>query len=222
MKKRMHPQFCLKVGGLSLFSLLIFFLFYGPLLASHQETGIDWNKVQEAFKSYINDPSIIHGHELVRVLPTTRHVLGEMEAAYKDRLATLSLIFAADCFSQFIERVRGGDRYAIEAAFRIFNFTDGGASEEIMIILGDSLRENPLDFLIVAKKHKKLSNSEDYLAPAIMTRYEVGSDLETSELRLRLKALESVDEPGLFEVRRALIEEISKALRDDLPEKVGA
>lgn len=221
MKKRTHPQIYRTVGSVSLLPLLILTFYCGPLLASHQESGTDWNKVREAFRSYISDPSRIHGRELVRSLPTTRNVLSEMEAPYKDRLATLSLIFAFDYFSQFMERVREGDRYAIEAAFRIFNFTDGGASEEIMIILGDSLRENPLAFLTVAKKHQKLLNSLDFLAPAIITRYEVGSSLEASELKLRLKALESVDEPGLFEIKRAFIDEILKALRGDLLEKAG-
>lgn len=212
MNNRTYPQLNWARGSVSLVPLLILAICCGPLLVSHQETGTDWNKVREAFKSYIRDPSQIHGHELVRVLPTTRNVLSEMEAPYKERLATLSLIFASDSSSQFIERIREGDRYAIEAAFRIFNFADGGASEEIMIILGDSLRENPLTFLTVAKKHQKMLNSADFLAPAIMTRYEVGSNLEASELKMRLKALRSVDDPGLLKIKRAFIDEILKAL----------
>ena len=92
------------------------------------------------------------------------------------------------------------------------NIADGGDAESILIILGDALRDHPLISLEVMHIYKGFLDPADIMDPAVMTRYEMGSEEESRELQKRLEALRKVNDPKYAELKNALIREILKAL----------
>jgi len=183
-------------------------------LGQNEISGTEWVRISEAFNAYLKDPSPLHGRRLVKLLPNKRTIVNDEDRAYRDYLSTLDLIFSPSGFGPFMLMVQKGDHYAVEAAFRIFNFSDGGAAESIMIILGDALRDHPGIFLEVIDKYRKQIDREDLLSPAVMTRCEVGSEEERRELGLRIEALNKVRTSKFTDLKNALIDEIERYLKN--------
>jgi hypothetical protein len=184
-----------------------------PLWMQGEIPEVRWKDIRAAFTAFSKDPSPPRGKDLVFRLPLKRLIVNEQDNAYAEKLATLKLIFSSEDSARFMARVKNGDSFAIEASLRILNLSDAGDSEDIMIVLGDSLRYHARIVLEVFNKYRGLMSSDDLLAPAVMTRYDLGSDQESHELQMRLEALLRVNDSDLQELRNAFIIKIFKEIR---------
>ena len=171
---------------------------------------IDWSNVKQALEIYESCPNEENAKRLLATIPKrpAAHELGNRDAAGMAFLESVP----------FKKAVIAGDENLAEAAFRMFGYVSGGAlDEELTIMLGRLLAKKPALFLILLRKYRHLFPSEgDY--PVTMTEImEIVPDIESEddacrrdreEIRLysaRIKALESVKDPELIEIRDACI-----------------
>lgn len=178
---------------------------------------VNWDEVKRALVAYESCPSEDSARCLLATIPEKPAVyqLGNCEAT---AMAFLNSVL-------FEKAVISGDKLLAEIAFKLLGYIGGGAiDEELRIMLGRFLTREPATFLELLKKYIHLFPSErDY--PINMTEIlEIVPDITSEDdgrrqkkesVRLyteRIKALESVRESGLIELRDACIRMIKKII----------
>jgi hypothetical protein len=104
-----------------------------------------------------------------------------------------------------------GNREAIRSLFNLYSRSDGAVSEDIDIVLGNTIRKHPKVFLEELKRSKKKSRLDALVGntgPDLVDRFEE----QAVELKRRRDALRTVHEPLLIEVRDACIRELDREI----------
>lgn len=164
--------------------------------------------IRNAFLAYLDNPSPENGKSFVATLPDKSVCLSNQE----ERSKTIELIVSSGRNSRLGKRALAGDRYAIEAAFRLLNITDAAYSEMVLILLGDVVRAQPKMFLEVLLSYK---DSEQFKAdgfPVSMTIYRDDAKYRR-ELETRIKALDTIKDTKYTEIRDACILQLRKEIR---------
>lgn len=213
-----------RIDGSLLRGLLLFsFVALCPLLVFGDQVPakrterelINWTNVKQALAIYDSCPNRENAQKLLGAIP-------KPPAAYQygnREVAGLAILEN----SAFDKAVVAGDAVLAEAAFRLIGYMGGGAvDEELRIALGRFLVRNPGEFLRLLKRYEYLFASErDYpvnmteiqeIVPDVITEGDLRR-LTEEGVRLyekRIRALETVDDPELMQVRDACI----KVIRD--------
>jgi len=179
-----------------------------------EEGEINWRALDYAWKAFVNYPSSDNANRVYNLLPDQRYrgkddpsVLEKecRDSIYKD-LAILG------------NEVIGANREAVKLAFKLFTISDGAFSESICITLGDLIRINPEMFLEELKNHRKyvsrISTVLGNLGYVFVDRYEA----HKYAINQRIKALKSVTNPMLSEMRLECLEVLNK-INDRRPNK---
>ncbi len=182
-----------------------------------QELIINWDKLKELLKVYESCPNEENAQRLLDMIP---------ENLASRQLGNISYFVLAFFESLNFEKavIAGDDRLA-EVAFRLLGYFGGGAvDEELRIMLGRFLTKKPAQFLRLLKKYEHMFSSESEY-PVNMTEIldivpDITSEedlihMKKEEMRLymeRIKALESVTDPELIEMRDACIRVIKGIL----------
>jgi hypothetical protein len=178
---------------------------------------INWDEVKKALETYESHPDKESAGQLLAAIPDKPAVcqLGNREAA---AFAILNSV-------PFEKAVVAGDKLIAESAFRLLEYMKGGAvNAELRIMLGRFLTREPATFLELLNKYSyQFSTSRDY--PVDMTEIlDIVPEVTSKEdwrrykrenMRLyteRLKALESVKNPELIELRDACIQVIQAVM----------
>lgn len=173
-------------------------------------SSVNWDLVKQAMDAYESSPSKETARCLLAVIPEERAVsqIGNRKAV------VIALINSIPIEKAIIS----GDALLAETAFRLLGYMQGGVvDEELRIMLGRFLTKRPEAFLRLLKNYHDLFATErDY--PIDMTEIlEIVPDItskEESRLRKReetrlfterIKALESVEDPELTDLRDACI-----------------
>jgi len=184
---------------------------------SQIEEAINWDEVKRASDTFESCPTEENAQRLLSTITERPSVqqLGNREAAFLSLLENGS----------FYKAVNAGDELLAESAFRLFGFFGGGAlDEELRIALGRFLTKKPVTFLELLKKYLHLfPSAKEY--PVTMTEIqEIIPDIKSDEDWVRgkrvltalyierIKALESVEEPGLMELRDICIRVIREII----------
>ena len=184
----------------------------GQQVPEKQKEGssVNWDLVKQAMDAYESSPSKETARCLLAVIPEERAVsqIGNRKAV------VIALINSIPIEKAIIS----GDALLAETAFRLLGYMQGGVvDEELRIMLGRFLTKRPEAFLRLLKNYHDLFATErDY--PIDMTEIlEIVPDItskEESRLRKReetrlfterIKALESVEDPELTDLRDACI-----------------
>ncbi len=173
-------------------------------------SAINWNEIRKAFVAFVNDPSPPKGSSLVGALPGDP---ARDTSEPGERLKTVNLIVNPIGDSRFRAIALEGNKYAVEAVFRLLNITDGAHAEMLLMLLGDIVRLHPKLFLEVLYRYKDMETFRFAGYPVKMNKFNMGSPARRHELWSRIEALESVKEEYLQELRDACISELRAALK---------
>ncbi|MFQ6070843.1 MAG: hypothetical protein ACE5LC_10025, partial [Candidatus Aminicenantales bacterium] len=133
-----------------------------------------------------------------------------------DRRKTVDYILDVFTYGVLENEIWAGNRYAVEAVFRLLNFSDAGFSKDLRTTLATLIRINPRLFLEVLYEYRN-SRSVKAAGPPVLilpVAYVDRFKAQVYEYRMRIKALESVDEPKYREIRKACVDLLLKAISE--------
>lgn len=176
---------------------------------------IDWDKLLVAFKAIEENPSLNNRIKFLSLIPEkyTDNQIGNIE----------KFLMAINASEKHEKLLCEGDIYIVEATFRLMAYVEPGAYyEDLFISLGKLATDRPRLFLQMLNKYEE---NFKYEYPVTMTEIlDIVPDIITKEdaerqrkeeLKLyekRIKALESVTDPGLLRVRDRCIKEIKEII----------
>lgn len=133
-----------KLGSCILFSLGLIFIVRSDLKA--QQRAADWDWILKTAQAYFSSPTPENAYKLFLALP-------ESSVPIKDRDNQGFYRAAGYLYDHLhdLEKPMQTDKEAIAIAFRLFNVSDGGFSEELYNLLGDLSDTNPRLFLAVLR-----------------------------------------------------------------------
>lgn len=190
--------------------LLIFTTFVNNSLP--QESPVDWTKLETAWKEYIEYPSSENALKVYSLLPERIITLEERKKFWDNFIKISNIIFDNLNFSILEYEIYAGERNAVKVAFRLYSIADGANDEILTMILTNLIRIHPKLYLEELKVHmhsepiKELGWPVGYMGGIFVDRFKA-QDLER---KLRIKALESVKDKELMEIRDKCIEILQK------------
>ena len=202
--------------------------------AEEQEHVIDWDSITQATEVYFLYPSAENATSLYEALPKV-HVRG------KDRkggfiVANNQIYLNLPLLSELLLK---GDRQSMKIAVRLWTMADGGYADELSGMLGQLIRVDPKLFLVEISDFPWPDDYEkfkDWLRQGNIVcdrgilspnREKLDEAAIREELEMRIKALNTVTENGLAELRdicvTAIKEELAKTNKGQYlqPKKLG-
>ena len=186
-----------------------------------------WDNAYKAAESYFSQPSPDNAEKFCMALPDKRIPtfdydgkvrLSELIFDFMGRKLRISDPPAPDLrknFSIIEKNMDQGEPYAVGIMFRLFNLSDGAVTETICFVLGELISKHPRLFLQKLLIHEAKTEQTAFNHSGCILRMvtewgeipEAGNDpvkykeIYNARLARRIKALESVDDPDLKEIR---------------------
>lgn len=165
---------------------------------------VDWAKLSKAWEEYLDYPSSENADKVSELLPDSGHAKynndKEAENAIDSIFSTLSMLERQVYYS---------DRGAVNLAFHLYSISDGEFGEYLDIILGALIRINARLFLQELLHNRPLVPELDGLVGNFGPGYYVYTDeAERLETSLRIKALKSVQDSSLINIRNECIKQL--------------
>jgi hypothetical protein len=210
-RQRRHKmgKFLFSRSALSLRMILSAFLLLGYGLVA-QENNIDLDSLEKAARIYINYPSSENARLFRQGLPE-QPLIGNFDVDRYDRL--FSYVF--ENLEVLARQVSVGDREAVKLGFRLYNFSSGLFTMELDAMLGDLIRTHPQLFLeeLGSSPNARWIKTLGYpLCESNLNFNDTRDAPDRYELEMRIKALESVTDGALVDLRNTCIAEIRKCL----------
>jgi len=182
------------------------FLLYGQ----EREAKVDWERIKGAGEAYFACPSSENARNLYLSLP-------EEDIGNRRGEGSKIIRFVSDDKNLDIleKHIHASDRNAVKAAFRLFNISDGWFAHRLDKALGDLIRINTKLFLEELKNHRNIAFVIRCGPPVypLGDKYVDRFEARKSEIKLRIKALESIKEEGLIEIRDECIKDLKESLK---------
>jgi len=178
--------------------------------AQTEELKAFWKNAYQAAKTYFSKPSPDNAEKFYKALPDKR--LPSLD--FKGLVRLGDLIYGSyDNFSILEKNMEEGEPSAVDVGFRLINIADGAFAEDLTDALGKILPRHPRLFLQKLLAHQGKTEPtvfyllNDLLCPTAWG--EIQEDEEEAEykeliktrLKICIKALESVGDPELKEIR---------------------
>jgi hypothetical protein len=191
-----------------------------------------WEKAIKAAGEYFGNPSPENAEELFLALPENTNKIDDfLDAEGEEMILNYIVDFSAGGGRRHLsiieKAIKAGEPHAVDVAFRLFSISDGAYTESLCFILGELLIPNhPRLFLQRAFIHQedvgwKKFNDHIECILQMATEWgeipEAGGDqakykqIYNDRIARRIKALESVDDPGLQDIRNQCLEILRKA-----------
>jgi hypothetical protein len=175
-----------------------------------QEQNIDWERMEIAARTYINYPltenARLFYQSLSVYLPAGK--AGEIDRERWERVAN----FIFDNLEVLARQIWAGDRDAVRVGFRLYSFFGGYYTMRLDAMMADLIRFQPQLFLEELKSSPNAQLLKSLGFPLCESDIDFGrGDREMAlrhELEMRIKALESVTDSALTDLRDTCIKEI--------------
>lgn len=190
--------------------------------AQIEEIKAFWANAYRVAEAFFLQPSPENAEKLYMALPDKR--LPSLDFKGYVQLGNLIFDFGSN-FSILEKTMEEGDPHAVDVGFRLINISDGAAGEDLVHALGEILSKHPRLFLQKLLAHRfKTEPSVFELLESILNPvawWEIPEndnnqvkykELLNARLELRIKALESVDDPDLKEIRDFCLAELRKKI----------
>ena len=180
------------------------------LSGQEKEAKVDWERIKEAGEAYFACPSSENALKLYLSLPE------EDIINYGDEGSKVIRFISDDKNLNILEKhIHESDRNAVKAAFRLFNISDGWFAHRLDKALGDLIRINTKLSLEELKNHRNITFVIRRGPPVypLGDEYVDRFEARKSEIKLRIKALESIKDKDLIEIRDECIENLKKLLK---------
>jgi hypothetical protein len=179
----------------------------------NQDQSISWDNSLKTAKAYFNYPSTENALRFYNNLPAFNVEVAEI----KDTKNFLDLVDYLDKNLPILSREMDiSERNAVKVAFRLMNIADGTLAESLDAALGDFIRINPRMFLeeLLSCPNREYIKEIGYPV-TLGGLYYVGQwpQVEKYELEMRVKALGTVKDSDLLEIRDVCIALIEKELK---------
>ena len=180
-------------------------------VANSDEQIIDWGKIKSAFDAFLEYPSPENSKAFLDSIPKDKT---KNERGDKSKI----MDYIIDSFNYGIleNEIWAGNRYAVEAAFRLLNFSDGQFAEDLCTTLGTLIRINPRLFLEAIYEYRN-SWFVRVAGPPVHNfdlAYADRLKAQTYEYKMRIKALESVSDQKYMEIRKVCVDQLLKAINE--------
>ena len=172
-----------------------------------QEQNSDWDALEMAARTYFNYPSTENARLFFLGL---QKPLG----ANRDRFNRLFDFVFKNLY--VLERqISEGDRNAVKLGFWLYNYSSGLYTMELDAMMADSIRSHPQLFLEELKASPNAQQIRRLGYPLCESRLNFNDNREAAhryELEMRIKALESVTNDELVDLRDICLREIRNCL----------
>ena len=180
-------------------------LLFGQAL-SGQNQNINWDRLEQAARIYFDYPSSKNARAFCQDLP--KHPLRiDFDVNRYKRLFT----YVFENLDVLARQVSVGDRDAVKLGFRLYNFSSGLSTMKLDALLGDLIRTHPQLFLEELRCSPNARWIKTLGYPLIESGLNFSDKRERAdryELEMRIKALESVKDSALVDLRDECIREI--------------
>ncbi len=205
-KMRKHPLSRLPLSQRMIVSALL--LLGNGLFGQEQNTN--WDSIEKAARTYIEYPSTNNARLFLLFLPELP--LGRNIDT--DRFNRL-FAYVFNNLEVLARQVSVGDRDAVKLGFRLYDFSDGLFTMRLDCIMGDLVRSHPQLFLEELGSAPNAQELKKLGYPLCESSLSFGGKREMAhryELEMRIKALRSVTDNALADLRDTCIKEISEFL----------
>jgi hypothetical protein len=175
-------------------------------LAVYAQTGapaLDWNGLDEAWKAYYVDPSEAGAEKMLSLLPGNAKILD-----IKDGFLVINSIF--DHLGVLEGEMYSGNPNAIKLGFRLFTISYGAFELGLNKIVGSLIAFNPRLFLTELEAHRHLFQNLDPILGSYLRDVPEDPTAQDLERKLRIKALETVEDKALKSLRNECIKALKK------------
>ncbi len=164
---------------------------------------VDWKGLEEAWNAYYPAPSEPGAEKMLNLLPGNVKILD-----IKDGFLVINSIF--DHLGVLEGEIYSGNPGAVKLGFRLFTVSYGTFEVGLNKIMGNLIAFNPKMFLEELAAHRDLFQSLDPILGSFLR--EIPNDPVAQELekKLRIKALETVEEKPLKSLRNECIKLLKK------------
>lgn len=160
------------------------FVFFVILLSSASIAGARANE----WSVFLGDPSGTHRDELLVRLATCAKGGCPRECRPND-----------DELNTLLKLVEDGNTYAMDIAFAMLGFLDGGNFEDVARELGKTIEKNPSLFLVYSKKHKITDDTLESTLTMLPLNTVDNTDKRISIIKTRLNIISGIADMNIVE-----------------------
>lgn len=189
-----------------------------------QELQVNWDHIMKAAEAYVANPSSENALQLFNSIPES-----QIPASYRhEEFEKVSFYIFEKVLVRLYDLVIQADRNAVKAWIRLYAISDGAFSEDLNDGMGDLIQVDPKMFLEEINDFPwphDYGDFTDWLSKGHIvceggilnkSQEEIDEKAAHEELGMRIKALETVTEKGLLELRdiciNAIKEEFAKII----------
>ncbi len=172
----------------------------------YAQTGspaVDWKGLEEAWNAYYSSPSEASAEKMLSLLPGNAKILD-----IKDGFLVINSIY--DHLGVLEGEMYSGNPKAIKLGFRLFTVSYGAFEVSLNKILGSLIAFNPKLFLEELAAHRGLFQTLDPILGSYLRDIPDDPVAQTLEKKLRIKALESIEDKPLKSLRNECIKVLKK------------
>ncbi len=173
------------------------------LSAQSGSPAIDWKGLDEAWNAYFNAPSEEGAGKMLGLLPEKEKVLD-----IKDGFASINAI--SEHLGVLEGEIYSGNPNAIKLGFRLYTISYGAFEVGLIKILGSLIAFNPRMFLLELGANRELFPNLEQILGSYLRDTQNDEIARELERKLRIKALESVEEKPLKSLRNECIKVLKK------------
>jgi hypothetical protein len=190
-----------------------------PAIIRNQE-GL-WENIYQAASAYFAQPSKETAVRFYLALPKKGTTIFNRRGY--DQVFWLILNIAESSYEKFRilkEKILDGDPYSVDIGFRLMNLVDGASAESLCFTLGKLVPCNPKLFLQKLSVHQTDTYALNGLGLMLnplpwdeAEEYKDEAQMKEAwerERAVRIRALESVEDPGLQELKNRCLETLRK------------
>lgn len=173
------------------------------LSAQSGSPAIDWKGLDEAWNAYFIAPSEDGAGKMLALLPEKEKILD-----IKDGFASINSI--SEHLGVLEGEIYSGNPNAIKLGFRLYTISYGAFEVGLIKILGNLIAFNPRMFLQELGENRALFPNLEPLLGSYLRDTQEDEVARELERKLRIKALESVEEKPLKSLRNECIKVLKK------------
>jgi hypothetical protein len=187
--------------------LLLIGLIAAGIAFASKEYDVAWPSLESAFEAFLENPNNENSEVISRLLPPGKfasHKIGSFNAEIAEKI--LNRIGELDAL------IKSGNSNALNVAFALSEISDGEYSSWLEAVTSEAIIKNPREYLIGVKE-RWMSRDEPCINSAVL-HWEFEGD-HVSVLNDRYKAIKSVSDKGLDDVRACVGNALTKYAKEE-------
>jgi hypothetical protein len=165
--------------------------------------SVDWKGLEDAWNAYYPAPNEAAAEKMLSLLPDNVKIMD-----IKDGFLVINSIF--DHLGVLEGEIYSGNPNAVKLGFRLFTVSYGTFEVGLNKIMGNLIAFNPRMFLVELSAHRDLFQTLDPILGSFLRETPNDPVAQELERKLRMKALETVEEKPLKSLRNECIKILKK------------